>query len=473
MAPVTTYLELSDPNGGAHKFYEVVVDDVTVTVRFGRIGESGQAKTSTYPTGAAATAEATKKINEKVRKGYAPAVLGARQRRPVSRRPVASAPSTSKRAPVLWRYRSGAMAFGIFVDDEAALVGNEKGQVTVLDHNAEVVRQFQLPEGVKCLVADADWRYAGCDDGNVYDLSGKMPRLAYRIAPDIDIYWLDICDGVLGVADADGNLVVIDHEDEELWRKRSRGSSGWMVRGDEVAFYHGHSSGVTSYDWRTGLELWHTPTSAVLFGWQEPGVVYAGTSARTVVRIDKDGKEPLTYRCDAAVYSCAASAGGDYVFAGDSSSSVYCFDRDGTRRWKLATGCGSALSMQYHRERLYLVTTYGSLACLDASPAAIGAAEQGNVPQVRDVKAAAGLTATTTSTEVEVTRSAAGGVVLECVDQGGRLRVRVVSPGYHDWNVQFPKEIRQAGARYVVPELRPSNRGDFYRTVGEIRKLVD
>ena len=43
---------------------------------------------------------------------------------------------------------------------------------------------------------------AGCDEGNVYDLSSKSPRVAYRIADNIDIYWLDIHDGVVSVKGA-------------------------------------------------------------------------------------------------------------------------------------------------------------------------------------------------------------------------------------------------------------------------------
>lgn len=62
---------------------------------------------------------------------------------------------------------------------------------------------------------------------------------------------------------------------------------------------------------------------------------------------------------------------------------------------------------------------------------------------------------------------------MECYAQGGRLRVRVVSPGFDpSWNVQFPKNIREAGARYVVEGVRPAERGGFYRAYGEIRRLV-
>ncbi|MGC4812090.1 WGR domain-containing protein [Micromonospora sp. DT228] len=471
MSQETTYLELSEVDG-AHKFYEVIVDNATLTVRYGRIGDQGQVKANSYPDNARARAAAAKKIGEKVRKGYAPAVPGVRQKRTVSRRQIVSTRSTAHTAPVLWRYDSGAPAFGIFVDGRHCMVGNEHGVITTLDHDARVRGQVRLPDGVKCIVADDAWIYAGCDDGNVYDLSGKVPRVAYAIAPEIDIYWLDIHDGVLGVSDADGGITAVDHEDEFLWRRPGQGRSAWMVRCDDDAIYHGHSRGVTGYEWRTGQELWHTSTGSVLFGWQERGSVFAGTSTREVVRLSKAGRHEGSYRCDAPVFSCATAEGGRYVFAGDSQSSIYCFDADGTRLWKLGTGCGSAYSMQYHDDRLYVVTTGGYLACIDASEPAIRSAQAGDVPEVRDVKAPRQAPLPVRPTIVEVTSDSGAGVVVQCLDDRGRLRVQVLSDGYrHDWSVQFPKGIREPGARYLVTEVRESSRGGFYRAFGDIRRL--
>ncbi|MFI6643638.1 WGR domain-containing protein [Streptomyces sp. NPDC050504] len=477
----TTYLELSQDDGGAHKFYEVTVDGTTVHVRYGRIGADGQRQTSSFPTVEKARAAAAKKVGEKVRKGYAPAVQGQRAARAVTRRQVTSAPSTARAtAPVLWRFRTGDSAFGIHVDEEHCWVGNQRGDVYTLGHDGEVLSRFSLPDGVKCLVADDFWIYAGCDDGKVYDLSSKVPFAAYEIAEDVDIFWLDIHEGVLNVSDRNGGLTVIDHEDEFQWSRNSAGNSGWMVRADDRAVYHGHSQGVTAYAADGTGQLWHTTTTGnVLFGWQEEHAVYAGTGRRVVQRIDKStGRIEAAFTCDAAVYSCATSPGGQYVFAGDSASSVYCFTSDGTRLWKLGTGGGSALSMQYHAEKLYLVSTDGSLACVDASEAAIAAAQSGTVPVAQDIKLAAALpTYVPPATPAAVATISAvpapgSGVVVECVQENGRLRVHVLSDGYEpSWNVQFPRAIRQAGARYVVDALHGAS-GGFYRVRGEIRRLV-
>ncbi|PIM67970.1 molybdenum metabolism regulator [Streptomyces sp. JV178] len=475
----TTYLELSQEGDGAHKFYEVTVAGQVVTVRYGRIGAGGQTQTTTFATAEKAQAAAAKKVGEKVRKGYAPAVPGQRAPRAVTRRQVASAPSTARAvAPVLWRFATGSSAFGIHVDSERCWVGNQAGDVYTLDHDGNTLARFSLPDGVKCLVADDFWIYAGCDDGKVYDLSSKLPFAAYDIAADVDIFWLDIHEGVLDVSDREGRLTVIDHEDEHQWSRRSQGEHAWMVRADDRAVYHGHHRGVTAYAPDGGGELWHTSTrGGVLFGWQEDDAVYAGTAHKVVQRLSKrTGTIEATYPCDSAVYSCATSPGGQFVFAGDAASSVYCFDQDGTRLWKLGTGGGSALSMQYHDERLYLVTTDGSLVCVDASEAAVSAAQQGTVPVVRDVKLAAALPtyepATAAAAVTTVAQVPAGAVVVECVKEAGRIRVHVVSEGYdRALNVQFPRAIREPGARYVVDALHTAA-GGFYRVRGDIRRLL-
>lgn len=474
MTAEVTYLELSEEGGSAHKFYEVTVEGTEVKIRYGRIGETGRVDVKSFPNVDKAQTEAQKKIKEKLRKGYEKAVMGVRKKRSITRRDVTSTPSAIKiKAPLLWQFKSGSSAFGIFIDDNCCWVGNQKGLVYKLNHDGEILNQFQLPEGVKCLVGDNIWIYAGCDDGNVYDLTGKIPRLAYTIDENIDIYWLDIDDGILAVSDVNGAVVKINPEEELEWTRLSQGSSGWMVRIDSQNIYHGHTGGITCYDLLEGKKIWHQNTRAVLFGWQEENSVYGATAEKKVYKVSKDGQMQGEYNCNSSVYSCATSPQGEYVFAGDSSSSLYCFSEDGNLVWKVATGCGSALSMQYHQERLYLVTTDGSFACMDVSPAAIASAKVGELPETISIQAPSKTPININSTELETTNNSSQGVILECIEQGNKLRIRVISEGFNaNWNVQFPKNLREKGAKYLVEELKESTKGGFYRVYGEIKKLI-
>ncbi|MBP0017501.1 MAG: WGR domain-containing protein [Cyanobacteria bacterium SBLK] len=474
MSEERTYLELSEEGDGSHKFYEAIVKGTEVTIRYGRIGDRGRIQTKSYPTPEKAKAEAEKKIREKLRKGYELAVMGVRKKRPVTRREITSTRSTAKTAPVVWKFASGSPAFGIFIDENRCWLGNQNGRIFALTPTGEVLQQLRLPDGVKCIVADDDWLYAGCDDGKVYDLTGKIPRVAYEIASDVDIFWLDIKDGILGVSDADGRVVAIDHEDESQWNRKSKGNHGWMVRCDEIGLYHGHSHGVTMYDWEDGKSIWDLPTNgAVLFGWQEEGTVYASTGKNQVFAIAKKGEIQKIYQCDAPVYSCATAEDGKYIFAADNQSSIYCFSESGERLWKLGTGCGSAFSMQFLDAHLYIVTTDGSLACIDAGETAIEAAKTGTIPEIVNIKAPENIPAAVASNTLETTRDTNGGVLVECVKIKGKLRIRVIGEGYDpDFNVQFPKELREEGARYVVEEVRESARGGFYRAFGNIKKLI-
>lgn len=74
---------------------------------------------------------------------------------------------------------------------------------------------------------------------------------------------------------------------------------------------------------------------------------------------------------------------------------------------------------------------------------------------------------------LEAVSTAEGGILVECIREGGKLRVRAVSEGYNpDLNIQFPRGIREAGASYIVEELHLAANGSFYRASGEIKLFV-
>ena len=215
MAEERTYLELSEEGGSSHKFYEVMVAGSTLTVRYGRIGDKGQTQVSDLGQSGQGPRRGPRRRSPRRRRRATPPPSWASARSapsPAGRSPAAA--RTRPQAPLLWKFDSGDRAFGIFVDDARCWVGNESGSIYSARPRRPQLAQFRLPDGVKCIVADDEWLYAGCDDGNVYDLGGKVPRVAYEISEDVDIYWLDIKDGVLGVSDAGGKLTAVNHEDE-------------------------------------------------------------------------------------------------------------------------------------------------------------------------------------------------------------------------------------------------------------------
>ncbi len=74
---------------------------------------------------------------------------------------------------------------------------------------------------------------------------------------------------------------------------------------------------------------------------------------------------------------------------------------------------------------------------------------------------------------LEAVSSFEQGVLVECIRDKGKLRVRVISEGYNsEFNVQFPRHLREEGVTYIVEEIKPSANGDFYRACGTIKRLV-
>ena len=65
------------------------------------------------------------------------------------------------------------------------------------------------------------------------------------------------------------------------------------------------------------------------------------------------------------------------------------------------------------------------------------------------------------------------GILVQCVKDGKKLRARVVSDGYEpDWNMRFPRSIREEGMLYVVDEIRTGPDGKSYIACGDIKRFV-
>lgn len=77
-----------------------------------------------------------------------------------------------------------------------------------------------------------------------------------------------------------------------------------------------------------------------------------------------------------------------------------------------------------------------------------------------------------TLADLEETDSVGDGVLVQCVKAGSKMRARVVSDGYEpDWNMRFPRAIRQEGLLFVVDEIKVGPDGKSYIACGKIKKF--
>lgn len=391
-----------------------------------------------------------------------------------------------KAPPILWRVDTGSQAVGLWVSDDV-WAANERGEIFRLTKDGDTVQSFKLPKAVLCLLADEVWRFAGCNNGKVYDLTGRVPRALYEIEGGKQLDWLEMYRGILCVSDHEGGLTVIDADGSVRWQKRDKAAKfGWMVRADATGLWHGSMAGLRKYTWDGNLEWTVTNLDDVRFGWpvEDELVVVAGWEKRkkaTLHVLDRKGKPRLTWPVltEQSGYShtggesCGASMTKDGALRLYTSSGGFLFCVDGTTGeplWEARTGIGSACTMQADGERLYVVTTDGVIACIDVSDEAIERAQRGKLPKARHERASK---VSAAETQLETTSDTSKGVILECVKEGSKLRMKVVSAGYHaGWYCQFPRDLREEGARYVVDELREATQGGFYRVLGDIKRLV-
>jgi len=209
----------------------------------------------------------------------------------------------------------------------------------------------------------------------------------------------------------------------------------------------------------------------VLFGVIDDKNVYCAAGKGVEVFL-KDDLSALrkNFPCPNAIISNCVSDDQKMLFAGDACGMVYCIDMESSKfLWNCQTNCGSALSMSFFDNNVYIATTEGALACI---PALITEGSP-DVMQEREISHSTSINEVHVSESVGKSQFESGKVIVHCVKEKGSLRISPVSGGFHkSWNIQFPRAIRKEGARFVVDGLVESVTGGFYRAIGEVQELA-
>ena len=142
-----------------------------------------------------------------------------------------------------WAFDMGTKASSILATENFVYAGDESGLVVKLARkDGKQLLQSRLSAGVKCMVVDDKFVFAGTNDGCVYDLGlFERPRLVAKVEDVSQYLWLDVHKGKMAASDSKGQVAMLDYEGETIWKRRSSGNEGWMVRIDDTGAWHGRT----------------------------------------------------------------------------------------------------------------------------------------------------------------------------------------------------------------------------------------
>jgi len=271
-----------------------------------------------------------------------------------------------------------------------------------------------------------------------------------------------------------------------------------MCRMDESGVYYGGNTGVRKFD-LTGKQLWSAAEHVdVAFGMQTSAHVWAiglvsadhSPMRGLIVKIcKKSGQVEALIQVD-ALDSLSISRDGSRVYDANLNcqpvvnSSL--FDPHDTTDqlphyvpWNSAAWTDVKLPFDLMSQVVHGDCIYGvggsnkkaRLVCINLAQGALEAASNGRVRRcpTREWKKSYKLREETVDdgSSLQEVSTDDGKVIIQCVREGAKVRARVASTGYDsNLNCQFPKGLREDGARYVVDAVDLAPSGDFYRCRG-------
>ncbi len=272
--------------------------------------------------------------------------------------------------------------FGLWVNEQGCWLSNQSGWIFVVNHQGELIQQFTLKHPTRFVVAgfaeQDDTPLVSCEDGFLYELTGKIPQSVYSLRSPIPyLYRHGITAMVkspelLFIADVYGQIFGVNESYETQWQQQD--SEHWLsffLGVDSDYLYQGYYHGLIAYEKLTGTLIWEifTPAPVVC------GVVFKesfliGCSDRQIYQVHQAEGEPELmplFRCSGIPYGMITDHAQQHLLVSDSDGKIYQWDLSNQQLESITLPKGAALTLKIWHSCLYVGTSLGDLLCFELS----------------------------------------------------------------------------------------------------------
>jgi hypothetical protein len=270
--------------------------------------------------------------------------------------------------------------FSVWVNHQGCWGSNRSGWILGLNHQGELIQQFKLKQFTRYLTsgfpAQDHTPLVSCEDGFIYDLTGKLPESIYSLPSPIAYAYQHIIlalaksEDFLFITDVYGQLLCVNAVYKTQWQKHS--PHHWLsffLATDHDYLYQGYYRGVIAYVLATGNLLWEIATPApVLCGVALDDVLILGCGDRQIYQVKKFANETslsAIFRCSGIPYTIIKDSELARLLIADSDGKIYHLNYAGVPQELTQIPRGAVLAMQIWQNRLYAGTSEGEIICLN------------------------------------------------------------------------------------------------------------
>ncbi|MGL5034581.1 MAG: hypothetical protein ACRC6M_12360, partial [Microcystaceae cyanobacterium] len=141
--------------------------------------------------------------------------------------------------------------YDIWVNEQGCWKSNREGWVLGYNHQGELVQQHKLSALARFLVAGEDSPLVSCEDGQIYELTGKNPQSIYQLKKPnpysyrhliLAMVWAE---ELLLIADSYGQLFCLNQNLESQWQNQVADHwQSYFLGADRQLIYQGYYRGL-------------------------------------------------------------------------------------------------------------------------------------------------------------------------------------------------------------------------------------